>query len=205
MAVWSSCLLALLTIPLYADQLEMKNGDRYAGKILAVTSNSVILQSDMLGKVTLPRSNVSSLSFGVATGTNTFRAASNTLAAAQRPPIASPTNTDLAAQLHNLGANTNFIQQVRSQMLTGADPAASQKYDELVGGLLSGKLDVNDIRKEAQSSIDKIHELKRELGPDAGSSLDSYLEILQNFVNETAPASPPASFGTNSPPAHQNN
>lgn len=178
----------------------MKNGEHYAGKILAVTSNSVVLQSDMLGKVTVPRANVSSLSFGATAGTNTFRSGSNSLAAAQPPRIASSTNKTLAAQFQNLGANTNFIQQVRSQMLTGADPAASQKYDELVDGLLSGKLDVNDIRKEAQSSIQKINELKRELGPEASSSLDSYLEILQNFVNETTPASAPAaSFGTNSP------
>lgn len=179
----------------------MKNGDRYAGKIVTVTSNSVVFQSDMLGKVTLPRANISSVTFGAAAETNTLRSTTNILASPPRQPGVTSTNTPLAAQLHSLGANTNFIQQVRSQMLTGADPAASQKYNELVDGLMSGKLDLNDIRKEAQSSIDKIHQLKSELGPDASSSLDSYLEILQNFVDETAPGN----FGTNAPPPAGNN
>lgn len=204
-AVWAAGILMLTAGSLRADQLQMENGDHYSGKILSVTSNSIVLESEVLGKVTLPRNKVSTLTFGTGSTTNTAPALPHTFAAAAPSPKAAGTNADLSAALHNLGANTNFIQQVRQQMLAGADPAANQKYDELVGGLMSGKLNMSDLRNEAKSSIDQINQLKRELGPEASGSLDSYLSILQNFVNETTPAAGTATFGTNSPPASQGN
>lgn len=178
---------------LRADQLQMQNGDRYAGKIVSVTSNVVVLQSEVLGRITLPREKVAALTFGAVVTTN----ATPTTAIAPSMPTTSPRvattntdNTDLFAAFQNLGANTNFIEQVRQQMLAGADPAASQKYNELVGGLMSGKVSINDLRDQAKVSIDQINQLKRELGPEAGDELDSYLSILQSFVNETAAATP---------------
>lgn len=190
-AVWTACALALSAKSLRADQLQMQNGDRYVGKVLSVTPDSVVLQSDVLGKVTLPRNKVSLLTFDNGTNTNAAAAAPAVAAAPDNSPSAATTNADLAAALRNLGGNTNFIQQVRQQMLTGS-PQAGAKYDELVSGLMTGQLNLADIRKEAKSSIDQINELKRDLGPEAGDALDSYLSILQNFVDETAPAQKPA-------------
>jgi hypothetical protein len=191
--------LILAAAGLRADQLQMQNGDRYTGKILSMSSNSIVLESDALGKVTLPRDKVSLLMFGTAAATNASPA---TRVVTTPSPNAAATNADLVAAFRNLGANTNFIQQVRQQMLTGADPAANQKYDQLVNGLMSGSMNLGDLRNEAKASIDQINQLKRELGPQADDSLDSYLSILQNFVNETesAPASAaaPGHSGTNS-------
>jgi hypothetical protein len=133
----------------------------------------------------LPRNKIASLSFGDAKATNAAPIAPPT--ASVNSPNAATTNADLAAAFRVLGANTNFVQQVRQQMLAGS-PEAAQKYDELVGGLMSGKLNLNDLRNQAKTSIDQINQLKHELGPDAGESLDDYLTILQNFVDQTAPA-----------------
>lgn len=183
-----ACAIALSASWARADQLQMQNGDHYVGKILSVTSNTVVLQSEILGKVTLPRDKVSSLTFGSSAAT------SATPSPAAPPASASLlANTDIATALRSLGANTNFIDQVRQQMLTGADPAATQKYDEMVNGLMAGKVNVNDLRKEANSCITQINNLKQELGPEAGDSLDSYLTLLQSFVNETASEAPPPS------------
>jgi hypothetical protein len=94
------------------------------------------------------------------------------------------TNLDLSAAFRNLGANTNFIGQIRQQVLAG-NPAAASNYDELVSGLMSGKLSVDDLRREAKSSADQLRQLKRDLGPDAGDSVDAYLSVLDNFLKET--------------------
>ena len=59
-------------------------------------------------------------------------------------------STNIAAALRN-GTNAATIEQVRQQMLAGADPAANQKYNEMLGGLMSGKLSVNDIRAQART------------------------------------------------------
>lgn len=201
----------LITVSLRADQLQMSNGDHYAGKILSLSSNSVIFESDVLGKVTLPREKVASMSFGANAATNS-PVASRVVTATNRFVHSS---TNIAAVLRN-STNSVTIEQIRQQMLTGTSPEANQKYDEMLSGLMSGKLSVNDIRDQAKASIGQINKLKQELGPQADPILDSYLEILQNFVNEsepatqtkpalpppptgmTTPANPPASFGTNS-------
>jgi hypothetical protein len=207
LAIWAACILAFATTALRADQLQMQNGDHYSGKILSMSSNSIVLESDVLGKITLPRNKVLSLTMGVNTETNAPIVANFTAPIARSTnstATISATNADVTTALRRMGANTNFIQQVRQQMLTGANPAANAKYDELVSGLMSGKLNANDIRNQAKTSIQQIQQLKRELGPEADESLDSYLSILEAFVNETAPPAvptqtAPASFGTNRP------
>ena len=112
--------------------------------------------------------------------------------------IAIQANADpqMAAALRQLGANTNLIKQVQGQFLSGAGPEATEKFNELLGGLMSGKLTVNDIRAEAQTAADQIRALKRETGEDPGWVMDGYLGILDHFLKETAP---PTGSATNAP------
>ena len=177
---------------LRADQIEMQNGDRYAGKVISMTADNVVLQSDVLGKITLPRTKVANINIGAskaAQSTNQAKAVSST------PTNAAP--PDIAAALRHLGANTNFIERVRKQFLSDAGPEANNKFDELVSGLLSGKLDMNSLRAEAKAAADQIRELKRQ-GGDVGEPLDSYLAILDSFLKQTAHSTPAAAPVTNS-------
>jgi len=213
--VWLLCCASVITFSLHADQLQMVNGDHYAGKILSLNSNSVVFESDVLGKVTLPREKIASMSFGTSATPNSSTnrsVASRTVTTTNRLAHAS---TDIATALRN-GTNSATIEQIRQQMLTGTTPEANQKYDELLGGLMSGKLSVDDIKSQAKTSIEQINKLKQESGPQADPMLDAYLEILQHFVNDAEPAAPAkpalpappaglatraapsASFGTNS-------
>ena len=174
--------------PARADQIDMQNGDRYNGKILTLNSNSLVLQSEVLGTVTLPRSKVAQINF--------FSGTTASLPPAALPPIeplrgapAARTNTpsDLSASLRGLGAQTNLIRQVRSQFLSDAGPQANDKFDQLLNGLISGRLTLNDLRAEAQTAANQLRALQKDLGPDAGDSMSGYLEILDHFLRETAP------------------
>jgi len=174
---------------LRADVVEMQNGDRYSGKVLSVSADSVVLDSEILGKINVPRGKVARLAFGAnapapKAADNPAPPASTNLATV--PQLATSANSDLSAAFRALGANTNFIGQIRQQML-GDNPEAAGKFDELVNGLLSGQLSTGDLRREAQSSAAQLRELKRELGSDAGPELDAYLKILDEFLNESAP------------------
>ena len=176
---------------LRADQVEMQNGDRYFGKVLSVSADTVVLESEVLGKINVPRKKVASLAFGTnaaapkaSTHVAPVSVPTNLPTAASLAALAS-TNADLSAAFRNLGANTNFVRQIREQMLAGS-PEAASNYDELVSGLMSGKLNMNDLRREAKSSADQLRALKRDLGPEAGVSLNAYLEVLDNFLKETA-------------------
>ena len=192
LSTFGALFLVIAAPRLRADQVEMQNGDRYAGKVVSVSEDTVVLDSDLLGKVTLPRKKVAALMMGANVAVP--KMASNIImgvAAPANPPVKAPTsalantNVDLSAELRQLGANTNFVGQIRQQMLAGS-PEAAGKYDEMVNGLMSGQLNLNDLRREAQSDADQLRELKRDLGSDAGDSIDAYLSVLDSFLKETA-------------------
>lgn len=186
----ASGLLLFSWQPAWADVLEMQNGDRYTGKVLSVSAETVVLDNEILGKIDVPRNKVVTVTFGNAAAARPAAVAWPTnLPSIVVPAAASTTNADLGAALHGLGGDTNFIAQIRRQMLAGS-PEAAAKYDETVNGLLSGQLNLGDLRKQAQASAQQLRELKRELGPDADESLDAYLKILDAFVNESAGAAP---------------
>ena len=186
---------------LRADVLEMQNGDRYSGKVISVSPDTVVLNSEVVGKITVPRNKVVNLSFGtnaVATGATGHLAQplSTNLPTAIAPAAGVSTNLNLSAALRQLGANTNFVGQIRQQMLAG-NPEATRKYDKMVSGLLSGQLSVNDVRQQAQAAAAQLRALKRELGPETDDSLDGYLQVLDSFIQETAPE--PAAAAPKSP------
>jgi hypothetical protein len=55
---------------------------------------------------------------------------------------------------------------------------------------------MDDLRREAQSDADQLRQLKHDLGPDAGDSIDAYLDVLDDFLQEsesvTGPTNAPA-------------
>jgi hypothetical protein len=175
------CNFAVLALS--ADEVNMQNGDRYFGKVMAVTADVVVLDGEVLGKITVPRQKVASLTFA----TNAPAAASPTngirlIGPPQLPPV-TETNAALAALLRAPATNLNSVAQIREQMLSGS-PAALGKFNEIVGGMMSGKMDMAGLRREAKASADQLRALKRDLGPEAGESLDYYLEVLDNFLKE---------------------
>src|SRR5436190_4997362 len=159
-----------------ADQVETQSGDKYTGKVLSINGETLVLQSEVLGTVRLPRAKISQITLG----TNTpATAASATVSTdhVTRHLASTPTNSAgmLAVPLTQHGSDSNIIQQVRSQFLNGAGPEANNKFNELLGGYLSGNLDVNDIRKEALSAANQLRAARKDMGEGADSTLDSYL------------------------------
>ena len=72
--------LALLFAPcrLWGDQVEMQNGDRYVGKVLSLTTNMLVLQSESLGKMQLARDKIASITLGAGTISRAARLSSPT-------------------------------------------------------------------------------------------------------------------------------
>lgn len=196
---WMPLLACLaLGLRLQADQVVMQNGDTLNGTVLSVSTNVLVLQNENLGKVTLSRTRVANIVFG-----------SGTAKAANLPaPVTAAARTDstpdLTSALHGLRDQTNLIQQVQSQVLGSAGPGAIGKFNDLLDGLSTGKIDMNDLRAQAQAAAEQLQSLKKDLGPGDSAEADSYLAILNNFLQETAPANVTvnsASPPTNAPPS----
>src|SRR5882672_5238614 len=66
-------LLLLTSLAVAADQIEMQNGDRYFGRLLMFTNDTLVLQSDLLGTVRVPRAKVASVILGATGVTNLAR------------------------------------------------------------------------------------------------------------------------------------
>ena len=169
-----------------ADEILMQNGDRYAGKIVSLTTDSLVLQSEMLGNINLPRAKVKLVTFGANDPTNSARPAPLTTTTS-RLSASAGTNTpaNLAAGLRSLKADTNLIEKVQADYLSAATPEANQKFNDLLNGLASGKMSLNDLRTEARTAADQLRAFKRDLGENAGSELDDYLDVLDRFLRET--------------------
>src|ERR1043166_6614833 len=81
-----------------ADLLEMQNGDDYAGKVLSLGANRVLLESEVLGKVTLPRDKVTSITLGSAAATKLGPASLRPTVQARRPAAGTASaNPELSA------------------------------------------------------------------------------------------------------------
>jgi len=171
----------------------MQNGDHYAGKVLALNTNTVVLQSEVLGLVNLPREKVATITLGTAMATNVARSGAP-INGKFRSPSITATNAprDLATN-HQLAGDTNVIRQVEEQLLASAGPEAKAKFNELASGLMSGSLSVSDIRKEAKAAADQLRAAKRDLGPEASEAFDGYLAILDAFLRDSASEAAPAS------------
>jgi hypothetical protein len=191
------CLLLAVTVvsSAKADSLELANGDRYQGKVVSVTQSNVEFQSEVLGRITLPRDKVAHINLGE---TPVPKPVTNSATPPVGPslilqgrqnlsPATAPSQTDAALQqMRQDGMDPKLVSQVQEQVFGQGNPVAAQKFNELMGGLMSGSLSVGDIRVQAQESIKQIKDAKQQLGPDVGDMFDGYLAILENFVAETA-------------------
>ena len=193
---WMS--LLALGLRLRADQVVMQNGDTLNGTVLSVSTNVLVLQNENLGKVILPRAKVANIVFG-----------SGMAKAASLPtlgPAASRTDSTpgLTSALRGIRDQTNLIQQVQSQVLGSAGPGAIIKFNDLIDGLSTGRIDMNDLRAQARAVAEQLQSLKKDLGPGDSVEADSYLAILNDFLQETATTNVtanPASPSTNATPA----
>lgn len=188
-----------------ADQVEMRNGDRYVGKVLSLNTNTLVLENEVLGTVRLPREKVALITLGSRLPASATPLPSRTNSQAGAPSAARADGaTNPSPELSKLAGHTNLIRQVQRQFLGDAGPEANQKFDELLSGLMSGKVTMDDLRAQAQSAADQLRALKSEGGEDAGFATDAYLAILDRFLKATPPAAP-ATNAPARPPASKPN
>src|SRR5262245_13104268 len=107
--------LLALTVASQADQLELTNGDRYIGKVIAVTETNITLRSEINGLMRLPRSSVSGITFGDKQAARTTTFSSDAAKPATKPP-------DLATQIKARGIDPKSIKQVQEQILGATTP-----------------------------------------------------------------------------------
>jgi hypothetical protein len=209
-AAWAMVLSAA------GEVLELTNGDQYRGTVISMTATTVEFQSDVQGRIRLPRNKIAQITLNpvaakvatsqpAALATNSAVSASGLVGSALtvKGTTSAATNGSpkvVVEQMRQQGVDPKLVSQVQAQIIGTSSPESSQKFNELLNGLMGGSLSTQDIRAQAQDSIKQIQAARQELGPDAGGMLDGYMAILQQFVAETAaevtPPAPPAPVQT---------
>jgi hypothetical protein len=192
----------VIAFPANAEMIELTNGDHYLGKVVSMDSNTIEFISEIQGKIHIPRAKVAQVTFHEVIARPALR---TNAPAAVAPIIMSGPSTpatirpvivatnggasaeDVVAQMRKEGIQPQLMNQVQEQIFGKASPEASQKFDEIMSGLMSGQVSVADLRVQAQNAIQQARDAKKDLGGDAGEMLDGYIGILEKFVAESAP------------------
>ncbi|MGN6384768.1 MAG: hypothetical protein ACTHMT_00875 [Verrucomicrobiota bacterium] len=169
------CLSVLLGYSAVADMVECDNGDRYTGKVLSLNEKELKLKNDIQGTITIPREKITVIALKPA------------VAATLKNRPAPRLNSSLVVTNGNPQIDPNAVAQVQQQFLGEANPEANRLFQEMVAGLMSGKLDVNDIRSKAQSTLGDLKSFEKEIGDgEDADMLRTYMGLLQNFLSASA-------------------
>jgi len=179
--------LLCLPVALRADQVLMQNGDKINGTVLSLGTNTLVIQNVNMGTVTLARAKVSAIFLGTAAASLPPAVPADIIVTGKGATPPAPSDPDLASALRGLRDQTNLIQQVQTQILGSSSPDAVNKFNELLDGLSTGRISINDLRAQAQSAADQLRQFKKDMGPATAVEADAYLAILDQFLRDTAP------------------
>jgi hypothetical protein len=176
-----------------ADTVELTNGDLLSGKVAGMTADQVLLTSDVLGEVKLPRAKVAAIHFGdrkpaptAQSGASSAGASPSRVSAAKVLP-AEPSVDDVLNQLKAGAGGGDLTKMLTKEFPLLQNPEVKAYFDKTVGGLMSGELNVGDIRKQALDVRQQVKDLEKDLGPEGMAALKPYLSVLDKFIKDTEP------------------
>ena len=191
----------LLAVPsVNADTIQLVNGDTVSGKVVSLDFNQVKLETELLGNLVIARDRVAVIAFGdrVIPGRASPMPAKAAPNSAPKTVIGQPKAVGVDAaveQLKTQGIDPNFLSTLEKKFPLLANEEAQDYFNNTVGGLLSGKIGVSDVRKDAVRARDQLEDLREDFGDEFGPGIDTmlnaYLGILNKFIRETDP--PPKS------------
>jgi len=183
----------LMIATVNADTIQLLNGDNVSGKILSVDGTHVKLQSDVFGQLSIERKKIAAIHFGDAAPPKAVAIPAPQVQIQVKPP---QPGQEVLDQLRGQGLDPSTLNDIKRAFPLLTQPGAGKYFDESVTGLMSGKIGVSDIRKDALKVVDEVNKLEKELGPQATQALRPYMSILENFIRQTEPAPPPPDKNT---------
>src|SRR5262245_32156547 len=123
---------------LTADTVELLNGDSLSGKVIALDAKTLKLKNDILGEMTIERAKIASIHLGDAPVEKKKPAPTVT---------AIPGPQDVVNQLRTQGLDPAALSEIKKAFPLLATPEAGKYFDNAVSGLVSGNLNIQDIRK----------------------------------------------------------
>jgi hypothetical protein len=183
----------LLSTSIRAEVIELVNGDHYAGAVVSMDRSTVEFRSEIQGVIRIPREKVARITFTTMAlkpaGALPSSGEPTTQVANHLSKGSSTTNNAAAVvqQIRVEGVDPNTADQIQKQLLGQTSPEVTQMFNQMVKGLMTGSLTVDDIRAQARSALKDVREVRKEFDGDEGQVIDGYINILQKFLAESEP------------------
>ncbi len=203
LSVLACVALAVCMCSASAETIELKNGDKFSGKVISVDATNVILENEILGRVKIPRAKIVAIFLGEQASRpetkdfpkpdkNPDEVIKRVLESAGKfspdsiKGKGSKTPADVVRELQTKGIDPQELSGIYQKLPLLAVPGVKKYFNDKVTGLASGRLNLQDIRKDAVKARDGLKDLQKDLGPD-GKALEGYLSILNAFIDQTTP------------------
>lgn len=197
---WMGVVLASLGVffagSLSGDTIELTNGDVLNGHVVSLDGKELVLKSELLGELKLDREKVSAIHLGDKPVLTREAAPAPSSQGKKADPAVNPevqkvldsvpSSDDVLKQLQGGSVDKEMIGALQQKFPLLNTPEASGYFNETVSGLMTGRLNIQDVRKDAVNARDQLKDLQDELGPE-GAALNGYMSILNNFIRETEP------------------
>ena len=96
---------------------------------------------------------------------------------------------DVIDKLRTDGLDASALSQAQSQVPLLAIPGVRGYFDRTLGDLISGQMNLRDLRKDALRAREGLVDIQKVLGPN-GAALNGYLMIFDGFLRQTKPKPP---------------
>ena len=136
--VMSAVTLALCVSTIRAETVELVNGDTLHGKVILLDQQHLTLRSELLGELKLPRDRVASITL----------VARKKPTATQVTPHTDATPGDVLKQLRTKGVDRDDLSTLKKQFPLLGTPEVSQYVNDKLSGLMTGRLNLQDIRND---------------------------------------------------------
>jgi hypothetical protein len=181
----------------WGDKVYLLNSDQLNGKVVSLNDKELILKSDTLGEIKIPREKIMTIHLGevkipyqMYPEPPTFNALPYpTLAPTTLQPSAEkqrePGLEDIFKKLQNSKELSGNIEKLEGEFPLLMVPEVRKYFDDTVGGLITGEVSIESLRKQAIEARNQVKELEAELGPQGADALKPYMSILDKFIRES--------------------
>ena len=201
-------LVSLGAVALYADTVELANGDQLNGKVVSLGEKEVVLQSEWLGELRIAREKVATISFGARKPQAMLPASGDASTAGPKAKLSAdghvqaptlpkePTVEDILQQLKK-GVSLADMKTLEGEFPLLQTPEVKEYFNKTVTGLMKGEISIDNLRQQALDARKQVRDLEKELGPVGVEALKPYTSILDKFIRESESpskekANPPA-------------
>jgi hypothetical protein len=149
----------------------LTNGDIIGGKVVSLSEDQLVLESENFGEMKIPRDKIEIIGLG-------DQSIQTTIDRAVAEKVASRVGNDGAS----LPSGPTGPPAASNSLPSLQNAAVQNQIDSLLQKALGGEMGIGNLQQNADQTRRGLEDLQRDLGPGSGAeALDGYIRIFELF------------------------